>query len=89
MFHVALKATEEMGEVAQAVNGVLSDRDAATSRGGTVAEEAADVVIALLALVDRWCPGADLLAEVERKLVVLTDPTSGHRSALIDGGAPS
>jgi NTP pyrophosphatase (non-canonical NTP hydrolase) len=82
MYHVAIKAMEEMGEVAQAVNGEIGTRDAPERRGGSVAEESADVVIALMALVDRFTYKGDLLAEVERKLAKLTDPNSGHRSAL-------
>lgn len=79
MFHVALKAAEEVGEVAEAVNDVLLGF---AQREGRIAEEAADVVIVLMALLERWVPGGDLLAEVERKLAVLNDPTSGHRSAV-------
>lgn len=76
--HVALKAAEEIGEVASAVIGTLG-RNTATG-AGDVPGEAADVVIALMVLLGRWYSPADLLEEVERKLSILTDPNSNHRS---------
>ncbi len=81
--HVALKACEEVGELAGAVLGAQDD---ATSTGdGDALSEAADVMICLMALLGRWghpVSDCDLLAAVERKLAILTDPTSSHRSAL-------
>lgn len=80
-YNVMIKATEELGEVARAVNGDLvgdPDRD----RRGTAPEEAADVVITLMALLGRWYPEYELLDMVEKKLAILCDPNSGHRSAL-------
>lgn len=81
MEHVCLKAMEELGEVAQAVNGV-SGRNA-PGRRGDVAEECADVVVCLIVLLGRWFPEADLLGEVARKAAILVDPNSGHRSAAL------
>lgn len=78
---IALKATEELGEVAQDVladwfpDGVLDP--------GDVPGEAADVVICLMALIGRFYTGSDLLDEVEKKLAKLNDPNSGHRSAVL------
>jgi hypothetical protein len=54
---VALKGCEEVGEVARAFHG-----------RGSVADEAADVVLAMMVLVGRWYPERDLLAMVEEKL---------------------
>jgi len=80
MVNVALKLCEEAGEVARAVNGTIGKNSA--TGGGSVPDEAADTVIAAMVLVERWCPGVDLLRRVERKLGVLNDPNSGHPSAL-------
>ena len=77
--HVALKMAEECGEVASALNALVG-KNSATGKG-LVPEEAADVVITALVLLGRWFPGADLFAEVERKLAVLTDPESTHPAA--------
>jgi len=79
MLHVAVKMAEECGEVASAVLALDDDRTA-TGRG-VVWEEAADVAVCLLVLLGRWFPEFDLLAEVDRKFAILTDPTSGHRAA--------
>lgn len=79
--NLALKAVEELGEVAEALNAELVGTDADAARGGTVAEEAADVVIVLLGLLGRFYPTQDLLAHVEAKLAILQDPASGHRSS--------
>lgn len=79
--HVFFKAVEEMGEVAEALNYRAGAIPASAKPGGTVPEEAADVVVTLAVLVDRWFPGNDLFEQVERKLIVLTDPASGHRAA--------
>lgn len=78
--HVALKGCEEMGEVAEAVNGLSSSITGAIGAGDLL-NETADVVLVMMALVGRWTTG-DLLAAVERKLAVLSDPTSSHRSAI-------
>lgn len=75
---VALKLCEEAGEVGRAVNDMHPD--SATGRGD-VPSEAGDVLIALLVLLGRWFPDADLLVEAERKLDILTDCDSGHPSA--------
>lgn len=80
-YHVAIKAMEELGEVASEVNGDLKKNS--DDRGGKTPEEAADVVICLMVLLGRWYPGRDLLVEVQKKLDVLTDPDSGHRSAAL------
>ncbi len=78
--HVALKAIEELGEVAEAVNAIAGVNSATANGALSVPAEAADVVIALMVLLDRWHT-ADLLVEVATKLLVLEDPGSGHRSA--------
>ena len=76
---VALKAAEEVGELASAV--LAKEGRNATTGEGDVLGEAADVVIALMVLIGRWS-GDELLDAVERKLAILTDPASGHRAAL-------
>ncbi len=87
MEHVALKACEEVGELASAIlghcaiNSATGSGDVATG-SGDVAAEAADVVICLYALLGRWFPDVNLEDEIRAKLDVLTDPASGHRSAL-------
>lgn len=82
LYHVLIQAMDEMGEVAEAANFDLSEGK--WGREGSVPDEAADVVIAMAVLVDRWYPGEDLLQSVKRKLAILTDPDSRHRSALTD-----
>ncbi len=49
---------------------------------GDVVGEAADTVFVALALVGRWFPEHDLLAEVETRLARNMDPNGGHRSCL-------
>lgn len=78
---VALKAAEEMGEVAQEVLGDSSN-NSFPERGGHTPEEAADVAITLFVLLERFYPGRDLLKEVQKKMDIMTDPTSGHRAAI-------
>lgn len=77
--HVALKTAEEVGELASAIIGVVG-RNSASGDGDPQAE-AADVAICLMVLLERWI-GGDLLDAVERKLAILNDPDSGHRSAV-------
>lgn len=79
MEHVALKLTEEAGETASAVNGHISGGDYGK---GDIVGEAADAVFVALALVGRWFPDRDLLAEVEARLVRNMDPNGGHRSCV-------
>lgn len=88
-YNVALKAMEEMGELAEALNGHLTQdaTDKVTARRGEVGAEAADVAICVMVLLGRWFPDRDLLSEVEAKLATLSDPASGHRSALAAGAA--
>lgn len=74
--HIALKAAAEMGELLDAV------LPADLGGKGDVGEEAADVLICLFALVGRFYPAVDLLAEVRAKLAILANPDSGHPSAL-------
>jgi hypothetical protein len=76
--HVGLKAAAEVGELCDAVLG-----DVGQGGDGAVACESADVFIVLCALLGRWYPEVDLLAEVRAKLAILTDPDSGHRSAVL------
>ncbi len=78
--HIGLKASAEVGELCDAILG-----DVGQGGDGAVAGEAADVLIVLLALLGRWYPEVDLLAEARAKLAILTDPNSGHRSAVIPG----
>lgn len=75
--HVGLKLCEEAGEVARAINADVGHNSA--TGHGNVPEEAADVLISLLVLLDRWYPETDLLAEATKKLSILLDSTSGHR----------
>lgn len=77
---VALKLFEEGGEVASAVLADIGQNSA--TGDGDVIVEAADVIICLMVLLDRWFDSSDVLAEVDRKLDILNDPTSRHRSAL-------
>lgn len=79
--HVVMKAMEELGELAGAVNGRLG-KNSPRARG-EVGEEAADVAITILVLLGRWFPEVSWEAEVREKLSILTDPTSGHRSAAL------
>ncbi len=76
-----MKAQEELGEVASALLAEVG-LNSATVHPGNVPEESADVVICLMVLVSRWYPNSDLLVEVHKKLQLLNDPTSGHKSAL-------
>ncbi len=74
--HVGLKLASEVGELCDEVcTAVLAPF-------GLIGKEAADVLICLLALLGRWYPSVDLLAEVRAKLAILTNPDSGHPSAL-------
>lgn len=82
VYHVMIKAIEELGEVASALNGDLAKNDG-RSRDGSVPNEVGDVVICLMVLLGRWYPGHDVLDEVTKKLAILTDPNSGHRSAAL------
>lgn len=81
MEHVALKTAEEAGEVAKAVNGVVRKNASRSAEIHHVAEEAADVVITLMALLDRYTQ-YDLLTCVREKLSILRDPSSGHPASL-------
>jgi len=78
--HVALKLAEEGGEVASAVNDHVSEGDFGK---GDVVAEAVHTAFSLLALVGRWFPERDLLAEVEARLARNMDPNGGHRSCLL------
>jgi len=79
LVHVALKLAEESGEVASAVNSL----EGGDYGDGDVMAELADVVICAMVIAGRWFPEADILAAVATKLDVLTNPASGHRSALV------
>ena len=74
---ITVKACAELGELAEAVG---SRAPSSPGIRGDVLAEAADVVICLMALVDRY-DGGDLLLEAEAKWRTLSDPDSGHRSA--------
>lgn len=71
-----LKAGEELGELMAAV---LSPNRPGV---GEAPAEAADVLICLFAIIGRNYPGHNVLVEVEKKLAILNDPNSGHRSSL-------
>jgi phosphoribosyl-ATP pyrophosphohydrolase len=77
--HIALKLAEEAGETCSAVNGHVSGGDYGK---GDVVGEAADAVFVALALVGRWFPERDLLAEVEARLARNMDSNGGHRSCV-------
>jgi NTP pyrophosphatase (non-canonical NTP hydrolase) len=77
---IVLKAMAELGEVADAVLARGRD-DSHPERAGTVTDEAADVVIPLLALVGRFTAG-DLLAAVDAKLAILEQPGGAHPASL-------
>jgi NTP pyrophosphatase (non-canonical NTP hydrolase) len=81
MEHVALKTAEEAGEVAKAVNGVVAVNASTPATTEQIAQEAADVVITLMVLLDRWTDH-DLLTHVSDKLAILQDPSSGHPASL-------
>jgi NTP pyrophosphatase (non-canonical NTP hydrolase) len=81
-YHVMIKAMEELGEVASALNGDLAKNDG-RSREGSVPNEVGDVIICLMVLLGRWYPEHDALLEVMDKLAILTNPNSGHRSAAL------
>jgi hypothetical protein len=80
--HVCLKATVELGELAEA----LLDGDEAVSTHRSpppdVVAEAADVAITVLALIGRFYPRADLMGAVAAKLAILDDPDGTHRSSI-------
>lgn len=78
---VFAKASEELGEVATAMLAEIGTTSA-TGKPGDVAAEAADVVIAMLALVGRWWPDRDVLVEVDRKLCRLETPNAHPASRL-------
>lgn len=80
---IGLKLTAEAGELCDELVGLLnpSDPTSLPDNADRALAEAADVVIVVMALCGRGGLGS-LLEAVERKLAVLTDPTSGHRSAL-------
>ena len=79
--HVFLKLTEELGEAASAYSGLLPD-DVSKGRGNPPAE-LADIVINVIVLEERW-PGffRGVSEEVLKKIAVLEDRSSDHRSSL-------
>lgn len=79
--HVVMKTMAELGELADAINGRIGKNSPGAR--GEVGEEAADVAITILALLGRFFPEISWEAEVADKLAILTDPTSGHRSAAL------
>lgn len=81
--HSLAKATEELGELAAALVAHIGVNAGRNPQVGDVPTEAADLVGVLLVMIDRWWPSVDLLLEVERKLAVLEDPSSGHSSAAL------
>lgn len=80
--HVGLKLGEETGEVQSAI---LSDLGSQSATGdGDVLKEIGDVIINCMVIAGRYYKYdmAEILAAVIDKLNILTDPTSGHRSAV-------
>lgn len=75
-----MKLASEVGEAHDAYIGTFPDEPKDFTLDD-VLDECADVVICAMAIAGRC--GGDLLLAVERKLAILTDPNSGHRSALI------
>ena len=74
---IGLKMQAELGEVSDAILAE-GGRDAShPERAGTVLDEAADVVVTLLALCGRFGHG-DLLTAVSRKLALLETPGGTH-----------
>jgi NTP pyrophosphatase (non-canonical NTP hydrolase) len=74
------KTVEELGELARAVNAL--EHPELTVPGSAIQAEAADVLLCMYVLIGRWFPGFDLTDEARKKLAILNDPNSGHRSAL-------
>lgn len=66
--------------MARAVNAAAGSNRA--TGGGAILGESADVVIALLVLIDRWESGADLFEAVGKKLTTLETPGAHRASAL-------
>lgn len=79
--HVVLKMTEEMGEVASAVNGLVGKNS--TSGAGDIMEETADVFITAFTFLGRWFPDESISEAIDKKLSRLEDPNSGHRAAAL------
>lgn len=79
--HVVLKTMAELGEVADAVIARDGIDSAAGKEGDGITGEAADVVIALMALIGRWSDD-DLLTAIERKLSLLETP-GAHKASRI------
>lgn len=77
---VGLKLGEECGEVQSAILGDHAGESATGS--GDVEEETADVLIAMLVLLGRWYPDADLIDAADAKLATMSDPASTHRASL-------
>lgn len=80
---IALKAAEEVGELAQVV-GTVAGRNDSHKLPNTLAhpftEESADAVVALMVLVERYTPD-DLLSVVDRKISMLETP-GAHRASV-------
>ena len=76
--HVMLKATAELGEVADAILFEEGQTPGKASDG--VTGEAADVVLCLLIIVGRWSDD-DLRAAVDAKLTRLETP-GAHKASL-------
>lgn len=76
-----LKAVAEMGELAEALLSTSGTNTAHPEVSeDEIGHEAADVVICLLVLMERFL-NYDLGLEVHRKLMILEDPDSGHPAA--------
>lgn len=79
MVNVALKMSEEVGEVARAVNGLIGVNSA--TGGGDVVDECADVLIVVYALIGRWFSPEDLWDALDVKLEMLETPGAHKASA--------
>ena len=77
---LGLKASSEVGELCEALQAVIDDRE--PRDGHDAAYEAADVLVVILALVGRYFPGRDLLAETEARVTRFENPNGGHRSCV-------
>jgi hypothetical protein len=84
-----MKLAEEMGEVFTEVNKMLEPEVHADKGEVRFVEEAADVVLGLLQAVDTFFPGRNLMLEVNKKLSILHDPSTGHRAARRWAGMPN
>lgn len=75
-----VKTTEELGEVAEALSADEGRNSKKSPEGLSVVEEAADVIICLMALCGRYYE-ADVMVAVEAKFKLLMTP-GAHRASI-------